>query len=357
MSTLKRSGSLLGIGLFSLLATGCAPEFAKVSEIESLRVLGVKKDKPYAAPGDEVTLSMLWHDGSAERGRDIKTAWLAGACTNPLGDSFVGCFASMGEALAGEGGDPLELPDGPIDLTPFLPEGDQVSFTIPPDIIERKKPSLAPDQLPYGLSMVFFFACAGERFVLDPSVKSLFPIVCEDADGNRLGSDDYVAGYSSIYVYEDVRNENPVVTGFRFRGKELEADCIGEACLTEPPVDHDCSDPDAPCVPACEDDGDQACPKYEIEPVVDRELSVEQDEVAKIAYGNDFQEQLWVNYYVDGGSITPDVKLVNDATQGWNDDQSADFRAPKEPGLVQIWALVHDNRGGVEFARFTVKVE
>ena len=48
---------------------------------------------------------------------------------------------------------------------------------------------------------------------------------------------------------------------------------------------------------------------------------------------------------------------LNDAVKGWNPDQLADFRAPKDPGPVAIWALVHDNRGGVEFARFTVGVE
>ena len=62
-----RASRRVGLALLSLAATGCAPEFAKVSEIETLRVLGVKKDKPYAAPGEEVTLSMLWNDGSPWR--------------------------------------------------------------------------------------------------------------------------------------------------------------------------------------------------------------------------------------------------------------------------------------------------
>jgi hypothetical protein len=205
--------------------------------------------------------------------------------------------------------------------------------------------------------MVFFFACAGERFVLDPSAESLFPIICEDADGNALGPDDYVAGYTSIYSYEDIGNSNPVVTGFKFRGEEVDADCIGVECVDAALPEIDCDKPGAPCVPVCEDDGDESCPKYEAQPVVDQELSVEPDEVAKIAYGDDFQEQLWINYYVDHGSITPDVKLLNDATKGWNPEYFANFRAPREPGRVSIWALVHDNRGGVEFARFTISAQ
>jgi hypothetical protein len=356
--TRNKASAAAGLALLLLGATGCAPEFAEVSEIETLRVLGVKKDKPYAAPGEEVTLSMLWSDGSPDAGRPIKRAWLAGVCTNPVGDSFVGCFQAASELFAGEGGEggPAEIPDGPVDLTPFLPEGDTVTFTIPEDIISERAGSLPPGQVPYGLSMVFFFACAGERFVLDPSARSLFPIICEDADGNALGPDDYVAGYSSIYAYEDIRNDNPIVSGFLFRGEEVEPDCIGEACIGLPITPPDCDEPGAPCVPVCEDDGDDSCPVYEAQPIVDR-ASAEQDEVAQVAYGSDFEEQLWINYYVDGGgSISPDVKLVNDATKGWNEEQAAEFRAPKDPGPVAIWALVHDNRGGVEFARFTVGV-
>jgi hypothetical protein len=69
------------------------------------------------------------------------------------------------------------------------------------------------------------------------------------------------------------------------------------------------------------------------------------------------QEQLWTNYYVDRGSVGPEVKLVNDAVTGWNDEQFVEFRAPKDPGKVTIWAVVHDNRGGSNFVRFTFGVQ
>jgi hypothetical protein len=66
---------------------------------------------------------------------------------------------------------------------------------------------------------------------------------------------------------------------------------------------------------------------------------------------------MWLNYYVDGGALRSGVKLLNDATTGWNEAHGTDFFAPKDPGLVQVWAVAHDNRGGTDFARFSLKVE
>src|SRR5258708_1863381 len=56
------------LGALSLsTALGCGPQFDPGNEIKTLRVLGVKKDKPYAQPGDDVNLQLLWHD---PKGRD-----------------------------------------------------------------------------------------------------------------------------------------------------------------------------------------------------------------------------------------------------------------------------------------------
>ena len=46
-----------------------------------------------------------------------------------------------------------------------------------------------------------------------------------------------------------------------------------------------------------------------------------------------------------------DVKLLNDGVTGWNDAFEDEYFAPKEPGPVRIWAVVHDNRGGVGWVR------
>ena len=50
---LPRVCALVGVALAAL---GCGPEFDPSNEIKTLRVMGVQKDRPYAQPGDEVSL-------------------------------------------------------------------------------------------------------------------------------------------------------------------------------------------------------------------------------------------------------------------------------------------------------------
>ena len=106
-------------------------------------------------------------------------------------------------------------------------------------------------------------------------------------------------------------------------------------------------------MPTCEDDGDRSCPEYDFTPTVDRAATVERD--AALASG--IEEQVWVNYYVDGGGVSRDLRLLNDAQRGYNPDYKTGFLAPKEPGRVNLWAVVHDNRGGMNWVRQTINVE
>jgi len=333
----------LSAPLLVVLALGCAPSFDPPSEIKTLRVLAVQKDQPYAPPGAEVTLNMLWHDALAEPGRTVQRAWLGG-CENPPGDLYQGCFSQLAEKFSADPTSELFELDG----------DDEFSVTLSPDIV-RDRPT---GQYDYGLAYVFFAVCAG---TITPAFgQEGLPFNCLDSSGDPLGADHFVVGYTAIYSFAEFGNTNPIITPFfRFQGVELAADCVGNACIGLPITDPDtidCTEEGAPCVPACPDDGEPECPEYEIMPLVSED-SVERDEVSAATYDADFQEQLWLNYYVDRGSIAPDAKLVNDATEGWNPEQQGEFRAPAEPGMAAVWAVVHDNRGGVDFARFTIKVE
>ena len=97
------------------------------------------------------------------------------------------------------------------------------------------------------------------------------------------------------------------------------------------------------------------CPGVQVAALIDK-AAAEPDEIAKIAYGSDIEESIWVNYYIDRGRVGPEVKLVNEATKGWQPDFSSELFMPKEPGPMRIWAVVRDNRGGLSWARIPAYV-
>lgn len=341
--------SLLLAGALSLLAAvGCGPQFDPGNEIKTLRVLGVKKDKPYAQPGDDVNLQLLWHDPKGPR--EVQRLFLGG-CVNPPGDLYYGCFAQYGQTAA-QGG------------IPAIGDGDTFQVTLPKDIISSR-PALEPGQPRYGLYIVFFAVCAGKidfaTSAGNPDGSSGLPIRCLDDAGKPLGSEDFVVGYSSIYSFENVSNENPSFTvdeaghgQFTVADKALVADCVGNACQTTAAVDVDCdAEPDR-CIKRCADDGDPSCPTIDVKPAIDQK--VEKDDVSSALFGTDVTEQMWVNYYVDHGGIS-EVRLLHDTNSGWNTKYRGQLYAPKAPGPLQIWAVIHDNRGGMEFSRITLGVK
>ena len=346
---MRRAPLLAAAALALVSALGCGPEFDPSNEIKTLRVLGVKKDKPYALPGDEVNLQLLWHD---PKGRsNVQRAFLGG-CVNPAGDLFYSCFPQYAEQAA----------QGQLSLG----LGDTFQVTLPRDIISSRAGEVSPGEFPSGLYMVFFAVCAGTltfdmQAGAQPSAGSEgLPIRCLDDNGKALGSDDFVAGYSSIYSFDEVTNTNPRfgvdadgATTFEVAGETLGADCVGAACQGTPPVEVDCDAEPARCVAACEDDGDSSCPAIDVKPDIVQD--VEKDDVSSRLAKTTLSEQMWVNYYVDRGGMS-EVRLVNDTSSGWNPKYRGQLRAPKAPGPLQIWAVVHDNRGGMDFARITLGV-
>jgi hypothetical protein len=338
---------LLAVGALGLGSAACGPQFDPSNEIKTLRVLGVKKDKPYAQPGDAVNLQLLWHDPEGRPDAKLQRAFIGG-CVNPPGDLYYGCFAQYGQT----GGVP------PIGF------GDSFQVTLPPDIISSRQ-DLEPGQTRYGVYIVFFAVCAGTlEFVTDTDLESAgstgLPLRCLDEAKQPLGSEDFVVGYSTIYSFEGVSNQNPSFSvdeagqgEFLVAGNAVPADCVGEACQAAPAVEVDCDVTPERCIKACADDGDPACPAIEVKPAIDK--SVERDEVSSTLFGTNVTEQMWVNYYVDRGGMS-EVRLLNDTSSGWNEKYRGQLRAPKASGPMQIWSVIHDNRGGMEFARVTLGV-
>jgi hypothetical protein len=352
-----------GLLFLGVLLGGCGPSFDPPDQLSTLRVLGVQKDLPYAQAGQTVNLQMLWEDASPSAGRPIQITW-SEACANPDGDLYYSCFTP--DKL------PTLLPNPALGQTDF-PHGDTTQVTAAP-IAHPATESNAP----YGITFVFFAACAGTLQLITPSDPTALPFACKDAAGNLLDSDSFVAGYTSIYSFQTFTNNNPAISGFQFNGHTLTndsfcgpplpgvdpsmqpANCtpIAEASSA---ADIDCTDPvqGLRCVPTCADDGKSTCPAYAIQPTVDKNdpLNQDQDQGSAMQLGHPVGEEMWIDYYTDGGGFKSPVRLLNDPTSGWNDNYGTDFYASKDAKVSRVWALVHDNRGGVAWAGTTIKTQ
>jgi len=356
--------------LLTALAAGCGAEFDPASEVTGLRVLAVKKSVPYARPGESVDFSMLWHD--AEPGRPApQIAWVA-LCENPPADLFEACFTQLPDLSPEELEARVSVPE-PGDTAP----NDRFSFVTSTDLISSRPPPPEPGTTPYGLSYVFFAACAGQ---LQLDMGAQVPFVCyEELDGmegfgagdTRRDSRDFVIGYSAVFAYDTYRNQNPIVTGVQFGDVVIWPDspadvaaaappgallasardlCIGESCGAIP------AEPDAePCLEPLTFDAcvGGECDTTSLQALIDP-VSAEIDEAASARGTETLGEQMWINYYATGGELDEEVRLLNDAVVGFSTDTATDYEPAEEAQVSYLWAVAHDNRGGAEWARLRV---
>ncbi len=328
-----------------IVGSGCGGGFDPISQVSTLRVLAVQADKPYGLAGEPVTFRMTVHDGYVNPDdptagpRPVQITWIGG-CYNPPGDAYYGCYEQFQELFA-------EIAQGNIPQNAQLLQGigfDTFQLDIPSDIVSsRPKPPSGPH---YGIAYVFFTACAGRVGpVEDEGTGSAgsFPLGCFDDNGNRLGTESFVPGYTQVYVYEDGRqNQNPVAAGLTLDDEVIEETTTDFPEIDACPVSQD----DRRGPPSCgKEDPYKTCTAYTIDVKVDDTIA-ELDGDSKDAEGNPLREVVWVDYFADKGTLDADVRLVNDATTGLTDEHSARYIAPPESGDVIIWAVLHDNRGG-----------
>ncbi|MDF2698063.1 MAG: hypothetical protein K0S65_6446 [Labilithrix sp.] len=222
--------------LFGLACGGSG--FDSQSRVNSVRMFGVRPDKPYAKPGETVTLEVLSTDGRREKARPLKIFWIPIVCINPREDLYYLCFApSSFDGGAGDGGVRLVPPFPPdggapsvgagglssipvgIDLSPFLPQGDTFSFQMPDDVIVPRRGTV-----PYGLAIVFNIACAGQVRLAERTSNNpqQIPIQCTDEEGVPLSPNDYVIGINRVYSYADRTNANPIVERVTLDGVDVD---------------------------------------------------------------------------------------------------------------------------------------
>jgi hypothetical protein len=360
------AGVVVALGV----AVACGPSgFTSDSVVSSVRVLAtrVDNDKAYAHPGDMVTLETLTVDGRPNPTPPAVLYWVPFVCENPASDLFYNCFASLiaedggaGDAAAitfGGGGTgagtgasddagspdggatpspvltPGELPQffrGGVDVTDLLPTG-PYTLTVPANAVTSHPP--VTGAAPYGLLFVFNIACAGrvKTVPLDPNGgPEQVPIGCFDSSGNALDADNYVIGYTRVYVSQDKTDLNPRIAGFLFNGTEIDAGGLGDglpSAITLPPV------------PACGSNCNG--------------IPIDMD-VPGVNW--DGGKSIWVDYFAKGGSLSDDAKLLYDTTAGRLSDvgHEVKYSPPATPGPATLWAVVHDSNDGVSWLQVNV---
>jgi len=152
----KATGSSPWRGLFIALAPAfiaCEGDFEPVSEIQGVRILATRADKPYAKPGDVVAVEMLAADGRLDQTRPMSLSWLPAPCVNPKNDAYYECYDAFATAF----------PEG-VDLTSSLVSGPTLSIRVPDDILEGHTSTQSGTA--FGTVVVFSMACAGQvRYV------------------------------------------------------------------------------------------------------------------------------------------------------------------------------------------------
>jgi hypothetical protein len=353
-----RLPTLLALVVVALGFAGCGiGDFEPRLLINSVRIIASRADKPYAKPGETVNIELLAFDGRPEKTRPMRISWIPVPCINPKGDSYFDCFRTLlsatsggapsggGDAGAeagadggGAGGIPpeaLALLKPGVDITPYLPSGPTYSLTLPSDII-TSHPEVKGAEAPYGLAILFNIACAGhvELIAIDPNDDNpqVVPIGCFDENGKQLPPSDYVLGFTRVYAYDSLTNQNPVIDGVTFDGAPVDP-AVGitvDRCTTSAKAD---------------------CPKWKLDTLVP-----ESSQEVRPRKSGDGKEQVAVQFSTTRGDFSDGSRLLYDSLRGKLSDTTVDYQASQDSGQGTIFLVVKDNRGGATWLQLPLNV-
>jgi len=308
--------SILGcLGLLTL--AGCDADFDPGSNVNSLRVLSVQADNPYASPGETVHLSATYYDPD---GRDITWAWLQ--CDSPASSSVDGCLAEIAETALASG----ELP--------LIANGvgvDNVDVTIAADALS----ALPAEGRPNALTGVLSIACPGTLDIdlgAGAARGTILPFRCTDAAGVELGLHDTIVGVKRIFVRETDRNLNPSILDVSFDGEPWAEGDVKEvdSCQTDDFAFDD-----------CEGKGDHR---------IAAQVTPESFEVGTDEFGRSYAEELVVQHYATDGIFEYEVRIAELPETRFVARSSASGQE------LRLWFVARDDRGGVTLAERRLRV-
>ncbi|HET9930085.1 MAG TPA: hypothetical protein VFQ35_05350 [Polyangiaceae bacterium] len=281
---------------------GCEEAVDPGSRVTSLRVMAQRMDAPYAAPGETVHVESLALEPA---GRPVNWAWAL--CENPVSTDVEGCIAQIAS-------------DGPTQL--MTGTGlDTVDVTVPADALS----SLPAAARPSATVGVLSVACPG-NIEFAPG-KTGYPFRCSDAEsGRELALNEFVVGLKRIAVRAMDRNQNPSIEGITFDGADWPEDLV-------------------PTVTACKSAGnDFADCDSGFAHKIRVQVTPESFETGRTEFGEEFSEQLVVQYFATEGIFESDARTAESPENKWA------ARAQSVGRDVNLWFVARDNRGGVTWA-------
>ena len=301
----------------------------------------------YAHPGDDVQLELLWHDPKP----DAPRSWMWTTCVNPPSTTVFGCFQKLAQDLGKLPPDKraeffassVHIRENALARTfetnelaadPAADPRTLFRVKIPSDVLKdyEGKPPGAKKAATIG---VVFFACPGKlRLTLDAAgaARNALPVTCEDLQtGEPLGTDKFTIGIKRVFLRERDENQDPRVNAVLFDGKpwpanesrDVIATCAGDEARFER-----CSDP---------------------KPTIAIDLAKPYAENGSDEFGEPFNEQVVVQFYVTEGLFEHDIKRAEDPVTQFAGRQG-------KLGDQHMWIVVRDNRGGVSWVERKFRV-
>lgn len=288
----------------------CGADFDPASRVVGTRVLAVQADRPYARPGEKVTLSALAYD---TQGRALEWGWTT--CVDPLSTAVTACLLKIGEDTARGAPPPFQAGTAST-----------VAVDVPADAISRL-PEGARGSAYLGVLIV---TCPGH---IDLTGKTgEVPLACIDASGRALALEEFEIGVKRVFLRAQDRNANPEIASVTWDGAPWAEGDVKEV---------------SPCASTTENRYDRC----------DGEKHALAAHVAQQSYergvdetGVEFTEDLVIQHYATEGIFEYDARVATAPTSGWV------ARGGASGKTVTLWLVARDNRGGVSWATRQVRV-
>lgn len=347
---MRKTTIVLGAALGGFLP-GCVPQFADdLSQVEGFRVLAVRADPAEAPPGGQVTLSALWATPEGETVEASDVTWAL--CTKRRELTEPGPVSPV--CLA-------EFEDGESENLEYLESGESAAASLPRDVCRYFGPLASP---PEPGSVV------GGR-PADPDLTGgYYQPVLVGQDEATLGTIRLLCGATNLPLTE-IRNFNqgyrpnehpdfesilrrsddsseeidPAQTLEVGRGQEVDFRVEWSSCPEEP----ECGD--GLCTPG--ENSTNCSEDCRTDPVgcTGAEFYLYADPATRTVTTQ--RETVTVAWFTTGGSF---ASSSTDDPEG-NDFTENVWTAPDEPGTLNIWLVLRDNRGGVSWRTLEVEVE